>query len=143
MRVTNKTDLDTKELKRFFIECAKQRLDNWGKMVITVIDSKGRWIHGWACYTKPIITIKIPKKRMTKELLENRWGKDLCKLKNYYAWLNFNRHLAWIVVHEMLHTLDRRHRDMNGDYFNHWKFFCQDSSRLSFADKFILIKEEG
>jgi len=138
MKVINSTEYQTKDLKKIFIECCKTKLDSWKDLKIEVSYSKSRWITGKAPYGRKKVEIFMPRNPIDREYIEAKWPEP-----RPYAYLNFKRVLAWVLIHELHHILDRHHREMIGNYYNKWKSgYLSDPERMSWVDDLPLRKKE-
>ena len=145
MKVTNETSWQTSDLKKIFIECCKTKLDSWKNLKVEVTYSRSRWIHGRASYGGGLydnggrIKIFLPRNPVDKEFIDTRWKWTEPKP---YAYLNFKRMLAWVFMHELFHTLSKRHREMRGNYYYKWKSYVHDPEKMSWADNLLLRQKE-
>jgi hypothetical protein len=135
MKVINETDYDTKELKELFTRCCQEKLSDHNKLLVKVRYTTSRFILGWA-WTK--IEIALPKKYLDIDFIKKRWRDTY---ENHLIFLNFNRVLAFVFIHETFHILHQHHSDMRGSYYSGWNKFLANSSRLSFADSFNILKK--
>ncbi|GAI43134.1 unnamed protein product, partial [marine sediment metagenome] len=137
MKVINTTEYQTKDLKKIFIECCKTKLDSWKNLRVEVNYSKSRWITGEAPYGRRKVEIFLPRNPIDKEYIEAKWT-----IPRPYAYLNFKRVLAWVFIHELHHVLDRHHRGMIGNYYNHWRFYANNPEKMNWIDDLPLRKKE-
>jgi len=73
-----------------------------------------------------------------REYIEAKWTEP-----RPYAYLNFKRVLAWVFIHELFHTLGRRHGAMIGNYYNKWKSgYLSDPEKMNWIDDLPLRKKE-
>ena len=137
MKVINSTEYQTRDLKKIFIECCKTKLDSWKNLRVEVSYSKSRWITGKAPYGRRKVEIFLPKNPIDKEYIEAKWT-----IPRPYAYLNFKRVLAWVFIHELHHVLNRHHREMIGNYYNHWRFYAANPEKMNWVDDLPLRKKE-
>ncbi|WP_313343235.1 SprT family zinc-dependent metalloprotease [Sedimentibacter sp.] len=74
------------------------------------------------------------------KLMKTRWG--TCNVRDKRIWINLElakknpRCLEYIVVHEMVHLLERYHNDIFKSYMNkflpNWKIICDELNGLTF-----------
>jgi len=145
VKIINKTNWQTSDLKKIFIECCKTKLDSWKNLKVEVTYSKSRWIHGEANYGGGLydrggrIWIFLPRNPIDKEYIDTRY--HLTELKPY-AYLDFKRMLAWVFIHELFHTLGKHHSEMKGNYYYKWRSYVHDPEKMSWADSLFLREKE-
>lgn len=138
MKVINSTEYQTRDLKKIFIECCKIKLDSWKNLRVEVSYTKSRWITGNVPYYRgEKVEIFLPRNPLDKEYIEARWPDP-----RPYAYLNFKRVLAWVLIHELYHTLGRDHREMMGNYYNKWKSgYLSNPEKMNWVDDLPLRKK--
>lgn len=145
MKVTNSTKYLTKDLKRIFIECCKLKLDSWKNLKVEVTYNKSRWITGLAQFGGGLhdsggkIQIFLPRNFVDKEFIDTRYRFTEPKP---YAYLNFKQCLAWVFLHELFHTLNKRHHKMTGGYYAHYRDYASNPEKMSWVNNFPLRQRE-
>lgn len=142
MKVTNKTNWQTSDLKKIFIECCKTKLDSWKYLKVEVTYSASRWIHGRAGYGGGLrgggnVKIFLPRNPIDKKYIDGRYTEP-----RPYAFLNFKQVLAWVFIHELHHVLGKHHREMKDSYYLHWRSYARNPEKMSWVDDLQLRKEE-
>lgn len=87
MKVTNKTDYDTRALHQLFMQCEKHEGTGGKGRDVTVLKSKRRRVHGVAWFHSRYINMYLPKNTST-------------------------RSIARVYIHELGHNLGLHHKDM-------------------------------
>ena len=115
------------------IEKRKQILDEWYRAELKKIVPK--MIEKW----EKKIGVKSNEFGIKK--MKTKWG--TCNTKAKRIWLNLEiakkpfECLEYIIVHELLHLLERRHNDKFVKYMNEfmpkWRFYREELNRLPFS----------
>jgi len=95
LKVINKTDWNTRDLRKLILAAMKEVIDKddwrYKKMEVTIEKSKNR-LHGYAYLNSNCMRLKLSE------------GFEPIKL-------------AWLIVHEFFHILGHHHKDMRGHFF--------------------------
>lgn len=110
MKITNKTNYDTKYLRRLFLACEKHEGTNYQTRRIKIIWARRNCIHGYAYYNSNSVVLKLPKQYRHFEVVDGCTTRD-----KEFTPLNAKR-LAQIYIHETGHNHGLYHKDMQ-DYW--------------------------
>jgi len=94
MKITNKTDYSTRQLRKIFMACEKNEGTNPKNRNIEVIYGRSKGVRGYAWYNSNSVVIKLPKMK-----------KDNSNQANIHQ-------LARVYIHEVGHNLNLRHKEM-------------------------------
>jgi len=121
MKVTNKTNYDTKYLRKLFLECEKHSFEiflqqsNSRSRQVTVVYHRTGWIGGYAWVGGNTITLKLPRK-YTGWRRHNipKWVRERRKIEPEIEVVKPlpAREVASVYLHELAHNLGKRHKNM-------------------------------
>jgi hypothetical protein len=99
MKLVNKTDWDSKQLKTIFIKCLQEirkteDLKRWRKLVVYIVWHKSWWVGGCAYYHSTSLTMKLPRKPIDG---------------TYRDGMDFVQNIVDIFIHEFGHCLGIKH----------------------------------
>jgi len=139
MRVLNKTNYDTRYLRKLFLECEKHSFEIFLQRSkprsrrVTVVYHRTGWVGGYASINGTFITIKLPRNytgcrnKRLPQWVKNEMQKpprdesearrqEQLKTKPEIKPLPA-REVASVYLHELAHNLGKRHKNMaNGGY---------------------------
>jgi len=99
MKIQNTTKWNTKDLRRLILVGMKQFLqtDDWKyKLMHVWVKKRGKLLGGRSCVGGAIITLYLPDEFEPIQL-------------------------AWLIAHELEHTIGLNHKDIKGNFFANWK----------------------